>query len=589
MSDYTHLRKDDVSAKKYLDERKRDRVKHKLSHSMFYERNKIDSSKDPDWQETLELENDLKGLVTSKIEEYESTYFQSWVQAIKDYTLSTIDRALELKQKNKSFMTNEKQPIIRTYVDRLVQGLFRTNFFIKAYPLTKSDNKRTEAVQRFVERCFSSSKAKSALLDMWITAITNGVWYARTWFKMNPDRVRQIKNLEDNSTYYVDDYYARFEWVSEFCLFGEPYQNFYDQRYIIYRKVLPIKNILNKIKYLDTKIEEEHIKLIIDHPKPCSTKNYDKVRLIKYKERKLLEWELEWLEKVFDVNFDNDYCEYIEYRTKENLIVMVNGYIVFDWPNPLDGRVSPFKMINFTRLPWTWIADGAWTLLAWQQRLYDTLYNISFDLLKFAAWPVFLKQPGMAIEGMEETFNYEPFSFKQVRGPWKLETLPMPVPDASVSKGMTDILNMSNFAIAPTTYSQTEWVSRSATDSQYRYEWLKDALLVLIESLNEMLTITAKEWLIDAKNNMPKKFALPVLWKTGKVKDRETIKLEDIKWEFVFEWDSESIRDINKVIERSQLVQFTNFIRSKPVIKLSFKINSYIIYPFTNVTFIHFM
>lgn len=567
MSSYTHLRYDEKSANKYTDQRERDRISKDLYSRDFYKWNRIEKSKNKEWKETLELENDLRNIVQTKIKDYEETFFQSWVQTIKDYTLTTVDRAIELKQKNKEFMTNEKQPIIRTYIDRLVQWLFRTNFFIKAYPLTKSDEKSAEAVQKFTERCFSSSKAKKALLDMGTTAITNWIWYARTWFETSPEKIKEIKNLESKQkTYYVNDFYAKFERVSEFCLFGEPFQNFYDQRYIIYRKILPIKTILNKIRNLDVKIWEEHIKLIIDHARPCSTKNYDKVRLIKYQEEKILRWMWDDFnystENIFDVTFDNDYCEYIEYWTKDNLIIMINWYIVYDWENPLDWRVSPFKYINFTNLPWTWISDGAWSLLRWQQKLYDSLYNISFDLLKFKAGPMFLKQPWVSIEWMEETLKYEPFSFVQVRWPWKLETLEMPAPDMSVSKWMTDILNMSNFAIAPTTYSQTEWVSRSATDSQYRYEWLKDALLVLISSMNHMLTITAKEWILDAKKDMPSKFRLPVLWKDWKVKDWEEVKLEDIKWEFVFEWDSESIRDINKIIERSQLMQFTNFIKT---------------------------
>jgi len=562
MASYTHLRSTETMAEKLVNENRRERVYNKLTSSKFYEWNKIEKSFAKDWTETIMLENRLKEQVIGKIREFETTYFPSWVQSIKDYTLSTIDRALELRKKKREFMTNEKQPIVRTYVDRLIQGLFRTNFFIKAYPLTKVDVKKTEAVQTFIDRCFSSSKAKSSLLDMWVSAVTNWIWFARTGFNMHPEKVNEIKGLEKKKNHYMDDYYSQFEWVSEFCIFWEPFTPFYDQRYIIYRKILPMKTILSKISRLDTQIEEEHVKYMLDNWQPCSTKNYDKVRLIKYKEAGMLETDNFDMDNHYEVNFDNDFCEYIEYWADENLVVMVNWYIVFDWENPLPWRVSPFKLINYTRYPWVRISDGVGTLLAWQQKLYDALYNISFDLLRFAAWPVFLKQPWMAIEGMEETFTYEPFSFKQIRWPGKLETLEMPKPDMSISKWMTDILNMSNFAISPTTYGQTEWVSRSATDSQYRYEWLKDALLMLITSMNEMLTITAQERLSDAVINMPSKFSLPVLNKSWKVDDRKEIQLEDIQWKFIFERDSESIRDINKVVERSQLAQLTSFLKT---------------------------
>jgi hypothetical protein len=47
------------------------------------------------------------------------------MQAIKDYTLCNLDRALDLKAKKMEWLTNVKQPIIRTYVDRVVTGVYK--------------------------------------------------------------------------------------------------------------------------------------------------------------------------------------------------------------------------------------------------------------------------------------------------------------------------------------------------------------------------------------------------------------------------------------------------------------------------------
>lgn len=71
-------------------------------------------------------------------------------------------------------------------------------------------------------------------------------------------------------------------------------------------------------------------------------------------------------------------------------------------------------MISFTRMPGTRISDGVGTLLAGQQRLYDALFNISFDLVKFNAGPMFMLQPGQHLEGNEKVLNYEPFTFLQL-------------------------------------------------------------------------------------------------------------------------------------------------------------------------------
>ena len=83
---------------------------------------------------------------------------------------------------------------------------------------------------------------------------------------------------------------------------------------------------------------------------------------------------------------------------------------------------------------------------------------------------MFLLQPGQSIEDNEKMLNYEPYSFKQIRGPGKIETLQLPTLDPSVIKTMQDILQMADFAISPSSYNQLAGVSRSATDSQMRYE-----------------------------------------------------------------------------------------------------------------------
>lgn len=123
---------------------------------------------------SLQLENRIRTDIIKRISIYENTFFPKWIQAIKDYVLCTVDRALELKRKNMSYRTNEKQPIIRTYVDRLVQTIFRANFSLKAYAQSEKNFKRTKAVQRFVEWCFSSSEARQGLIDQATTAILIG-------------------------------------------------------------------------------------------------------------------------------------------------------------------------------------------------------------------------------------------------------------------------------------------------------------------------------------------------------------------------------------------------------------------------------
>jgi len=158
----------------------------------------------------------------------------------------------------------------------------------------------------------------------------------------------------------IGDSYAQFDWVSEFELFGEPFVPFYEQRDIIFRKVLPISSIMKRLAVLNTKLEKAHLQFIIKNPKQFSLKNYEKVRLIKYYENYALNTLNFQVDNLFQLTLDNNHSEYVERWTEDNLVLFLNGYIVYDGVNPLKKitkKVHPFKVANFTRTPGTWIAD----------------------------------------------------------------------------------------------------------------------------------------------------------------------------------------------------------------------------------------
>ena len=90
------------------------------------------------------LENRFRSDIDSVLTYREKTIYPSRFQSIKDYTLDVSDRKRDLIKKKREYLTNEKQPIVRTYVDRLLQSIFRTQFFVKAYPLSQKKVKKTK-------------------------------------------------------------------------------------------------------------------------------------------------------------------------------------------------------------------------------------------------------------------------------------------------------------------------------------------------------------------------------------------------------------------------------------------------------------
>ena len=82
---------------------------------------------DADWK----VESDLRSDVRKVIEFYSDTFFEAWIQDIMDYSMSWIQRRLEkIKHWVREF-SNMKQPIIKTFTDRVVKWIYRTNFSLK--------------------------------------------------------------------------------------------------------------------------------------------------------------------------------------------------------------------------------------------------------------------------------------------------------------------------------------------------------------------------------------------------------------------------------------------------------------------------
>jgi len=52
---------------------------------------------------------------------FESSFYPKWMIALEDYHLSAIRRKLLLKKAHQENFANAKQPIIRTFVDRLLK------------------------------------------------------------------------------------------------------------------------------------------------------------------------------------------------------------------------------------------------------------------------------------------------------------------------------------------------------------------------------------------------------------------------------------------------------------------------------------
>ncbi len=141
-------------------------------------------------------------------------------------------------------------------------------------------------------------------------------------------------------------------------------------------------------------------------------------------------------------------------------------------------------------------------------------------------------------------------------GDGELKLFSMPKPDDVNFKMLSDMLDMANFVVDPASYNQLKAQSRSAADSHYRYEELKNSVKSLMQSFNKAMVRTIEDWFILAQKNLPKTFKFPVRSAgDGKSITWSKLNMTDLKNNMIFETEFDSIANINRVLERTQLME----------------------------------
>ncbi len=130
----------------------------------FYKANKIVDAVENN-RNIEELEHRLRWAISQQMQFFEDNVFQVFIKHIKDYEMLPVDRKKQLHERGLDFMTNEAQPIVRTFVDRLHNNTIDSNVNTKVYPAEEMSQEGIEGIQDFIDSCFSASKARDTIND----------------------------------------------------------------------------------------------------------------------------------------------------------------------------------------------------------------------------------------------------------------------------------------------------------------------------------------------------------------------------------------------------------------------------------------
>lgn len=510
---------------------------------------------DWDWK----IESDLRVDVRNVIDFYSKTFFETRVWDIMDYSMSWIQRRLEKIKHWVQEFSNMKQPIVKTFVDRVAKWIYRTNFSLKMLSV-KNNKAVTKTLQNIAERFYATSKTKYALQEAAKSATLNGNGYFKLLFntpKETQDFLRQLSHWDDTPI-EITSKPVKVEWISEFDLFYDPSEPLnWDQTFVIYRSIKSISSILeNVVQKLDEYVDRDTLAYVCNNPVPFDDNNYNLIRNIIYYEKMYLWacWKWKWLYVNWFLKMakDNKKAEYVEIWERDKIYIVINWWLVWSKANPLWQYKyrHPFFWIYMDKIPWTWMWIWMWTSLRNIQRWYDSLFNMMFDNAKKCADPMI----EIWAWAFDPDFKWEWWRVTEQH----IEFVTPPPLNWEVINTLQNMLEMASFMVTPASYWDYQTQSRSATDASFRIQSLNDSIIMLADSITDALNMCFESLLEQMKDKMPDKFLLPISKEDEKY--RAKISKEDIQLNSVYERSSDSIREADRESQRAQVPEVLNAI-----------------------------
>lgn len=504
----------------------------------------------------VDLENKLSSLVTKTYQHFEAVYYPEWNQCYKDDKLYFWDRYIELVKNKQTRRTNIKNPLIATAKDTMVSNTYDINSEIKAVPKSEIWEDAVQEYQKFANSIFFDADVSDTLRQCIDEAVLTGNSFARVGYDKRTITKEYLKNWEVQTITLeyskpVLDYTSIYEMI-----FDVGAKKFNKCRWKAYRTFMWYNEAISKYEWVfNIKIDEKLKNSIISAPKPVSSKNYNKIKEIKFYEQSMMrycenyyhEMETKWRTNftdftdtnIFQIDYKyNDIIEVIEYREKDICAVFFNGYRVYDWINPYPFDDDPFVQLQYEKTTGFIIARGIGQKLRGHQQNIDIISNLYSDAIKITSAPMFKWFGG---KNKDKVLNYQWRGILRDDG---LELDPIKLVDFNSISAALGAINkyeadadktawLSDY----TSWGQWWWVERSYGAVAQKVQILKNRLKPITDSINKFLTEVIRKMAIMAVTYMPENFKVRIVGEDG-IARFEEISTESLIHDFDIIFDN---------------------------------------------------
>ena len=338
---------------------------------------------------------DAERTVYSKLKKilihFRDNIFPEWFEVIKMDKLYSKEYEAWLKKHNMKYKSAKIYPLITSIHDTFMASLYDNDLRPKVFPMEEVNPQIVDDTQLFFQ--WGTEISETEQTNEIIRNEASLIW-ASYWM---PGYTTSIMKNEDSDN--VTTFIPALFPVSAFEMFYSVWAtDFYKAPEKFRRRFIPfdwLKDAFYPIwewkGWMAEQLEKKKT-AILEAPMPLSKADFTKIYDIDAYSATYL-WYLwdgvpTWMiyDDTFNILDSSSYCEVVDLYIGDKLMVMVNGYFVYNWDSPfkywedfaISGREWPFIELTYEKGVWC-IPSWIWKKVMWHQKQCNALFNSIAD------------------------------------------------------------------------------------------------------------------------------------------------------------------------------------------------------------------
>ena len=545
------------------------------------------------WYSREEKQRELNRVLSDTISYFERNIFPEAIEIIKYKNWDMSDRAMMLYKLYKDdweMRSNQNYPLLQHMLDVFVANLYDTDTRAKAIAMQEEFQDDAEMAQDFYDWASNMSNSDEEKEIILSEAVLLWTSYSKASFDVESKETWYVTWWDYKSLWVIKKFNPILEHINYFNVFYPPEtKDFYKAKWIAYRYITTVSDANSRYKNLWVSLSDNVIK-----SSPISSWDYSRV----YDCKSIWDWvvnrvcskdpsidttQYDFLrrEMFYIKSKENNIVEVVEYWEWDNLTVLINGWIIYDWASPYPDR-PPFMLVAYEKQPWScrwrWIGQK---LIALQKEA-NLVHNWIKDSINMWLFPMMLAQRWAVIDrdgNTPEVLYWRPSAVIETTLPWQnwwIEPMRFSDPQyITLGRNHLEFIIAQSYEIAWVNSYVSWWqtkVERSWAWVTQRVAAMRSRLQPIINSLNRLDAELFRQRLAMATVFMDDEFKVMVVWDDW-TNNWKSIKISNILNKFTVVAENEANRAATKMMRATQSLDALtkiNSINMDPITQLPY-------------------